>query len=278
MQRRPRRRGVHRVIEKLLDPCRKQVFPSRDSMCCARARRYLGRARRRGPVGAHGDVARDRAAPGRRAVASKRRAPRPAAGDLTSANQKYGGPPWRSRDFAATLPSGAISENSPSSDFSAVKMTRKGAPFHGATGDGRTAISAASSQMPDDPWARESTAEQSSSNAVAAAAKLTRRNRKAPSGVYAANRNHGSGNFCEGVRCNHSKNPSPGEWTAAHLNCSNTNQFLSLSEHLSAWPDVYGGWAADGDRVHCPGPPQWPFCAAENFRSRRKFSFLAVTA
>jgi hypothetical protein len=75
---------------------------------------------------------------------------------LTSANQKYGGPPWRSRDFAATLPSGAISENSPSSDFSAVNMTRKGAPFHGATGDGRTAISAASSQVLDKLCARES--------------------------------------------------------------------------------------------------------------------------
>ena len=94
----------------------------------------------------------------------------PAAGDLTSANQKYGGPPWRSRDFAATLPSGAISENSPSSDFSAVKMTRKGAPFHGETGDGRIAISAASSHMPDEPWARESTAEPSRSSAVAATA------------------------------------------------------------------------------------------------------------
>ena len=34
----------------------------------------------------------------------------PAAGDLTSASQKYGGPPWRSRERAATLPSGAISD------------------------------------------------------------------------------------------------------------------------------------------------------------------------
>ena len=70
----------------------------------------------------------------------------PAAGDLTSANQKYGGPPCRSRDLAATLPSGAISESSPSSGFSAAKMTRSGAPFHGVTGEGRTASSAASSQ------------------------------------------------------------------------------------------------------------------------------------
>jgi len=37
-----------------------------------------------------------------------------------------------------------------------VNMTRNGAPFHGATGDGRTAISAASSQVPDELCARES--------------------------------------------------------------------------------------------------------------------------
>ena len=102
----------------------------------------------------------------------------PAAGDLTSANQKYGGPPCRSRDLAATLPSGAISESSPSSGFSAAKTTRNGAPFHGATGEGRTAISAASSQPPENLAARESAAEKRkannapaiSSNAVAAAA------------------------------------------------------------------------------------------------------------
>ena len=102
----------------------------------------------------------------------------PAAGDLTSTNQKYGGPPCRSRDLAATLPSGAISESSPSSGFSAAKTTRKGAPFHGAIGEGRTASSAASSQMPGEPWARASTAEKRKtknapaigSNAVVAAA------------------------------------------------------------------------------------------------------------
>src|SRR5215218_9986138 len=81
----------------------------------------------------------------------------PTAGDATSAVQKYGGPPCRSRDVAATRPSGAISESSPSSGFSAVKRTRKGAPFHGATGDGKTASSAASSQPLDGPWARAST-------------------------------------------------------------------------------------------------------------------------
>src|SRR5262249_28946842 len=71
----------------------------------------------------------------------------PAAGAATSANQKYGGPPCRSRDVAATRPSGPISENSPSRGFSAVKMTRNGAPFHGAIGDDNSAISAASSQV-----------------------------------------------------------------------------------------------------------------------------------
>jgi len=71
----------------------------------------------------------------------------PAAGDSTSANQNYGGPPCRSRDLAATLPFGAISENSPSSGFSAAMMTRNGAPFQGATGEGRTATSGASSQL-----------------------------------------------------------------------------------------------------------------------------------
>ena len=70
----------------------------------------------------------------------------PAAGDLTSASQKYGGPPWRSRERAATLPSGAISASSPSAGFSAVNSTRSGAPFHGTIGDGSIASSAASSQ------------------------------------------------------------------------------------------------------------------------------------
>src|ERR1700680_4262265 len=82
----------------------------------------------------------------------------PAAGDAISANQKYGGPPCRTRDLAATLPSGAISESSPASGVSAAKMTRKGAPFHGAIGEGKTASSAASSHMPDGACARTSTA------------------------------------------------------------------------------------------------------------------------
>src|SRR5438445_4905989 len=72
----------------------------------------------------------------------------PAAGAAISAYQKYGGPPCRSLDLAATLPFGAISESSPWSGFSTAKITRNGAPFQGASGDGSTATSAASSQVP----------------------------------------------------------------------------------------------------------------------------------
>jgi hypothetical protein len=73
----------------------------------------------------------------------------PAAGVATSAYQKYGGPSWRSRELAATLPSGATSDSSAVIGFAAVKMTRSGMPCHGATGVGRTAIPAASSQALD---------------------------------------------------------------------------------------------------------------------------------
>src|SRR5919197_4120329 len=93
----------------------------------------------------------------------------PAAGEATSANQKYGGPPCRSRDLAATLPFGAISESSPSSGFSAAETTRNGAPFHGAMGEDKTASSAASSQVPDEPCACESTAENKKTNNAPAA-------------------------------------------------------------------------------------------------------------
>src|ERR1700738_3090062 len=61
--------------------------------------------------------------------------------------------------MAATLPSGAISESSPSSGFSAARINRRGAPFHGASGDGRTASSAASSQLPSAASARASVSE-----------------------------------------------------------------------------------------------------------------------
>ena len=63
----------------------------------------------------------------------------------------------------------------------------------------------------------------------------------------------------------------------AHRNCSSTNHFLSLSEHFLV-RGARGGWAAGWGKVHWPKPPQLPFCNAENFRSRRRFSFLAVTA
>src|SRR3990170_1344726 len=109
----------------------------------------------------------------------------PTAGDATSANQKYGGPPCRSRDVDATFPSGAISESSPSRDSSAAKTTRKGAPFHGAIGEERTASRAASSQLPDGPLACAPTTETKSapairSNAVTAAANWRAGNNRAP--------------------------------------------------------------------------------------------------
>ena len=72
----------------------------------------------------------------------------PGDGEATSAIQKYGGPSWRSRDFAATVPLGAISDSSPWSGFSAENRTRNAAPFHGPIGDGSTATSAASAQAP----------------------------------------------------------------------------------------------------------------------------------
>jgi hypothetical protein len=57
-------------------------------------------------------------------------------------------------------------------------MTRKGAPFHGETGEGKTAKSAKSSHRPDGLWACKSTTEKSKTkdahmicaNPVAAAA------------------------------------------------------------------------------------------------------------
>jgi hypothetical protein len=103
----------------------------------------------------------------------------PTAGAATSTYQKYGGPPWRSRDLATTLPSGPLRESSPSSGFSAAKTTRNGMPFHGAIGADKTVTSAApSSQLPDRFCARELVAEKIrtksapaiGSNAVIAAA------------------------------------------------------------------------------------------------------------
>src|SRR6516164_5356833 len=56
----------------------------------------------------------------------------PAAGAATSAIQKYGGPPSRSCDLAATPPSGAISENSPSSVCSVAASTATSASWQPA--------------------------------------------------------------------------------------------------------------------------------------------------
>src|SRR6516165_2950437 len=100
-------------------------------------------------------VAHSPATPSRASVACQV----PATGFATSANQKYGGPPCRSPDLAATFPSGAISENSPSSGFSAAKKTRSGAPFHGVTGEAKIASSAVASQLPGELCACESRTE-----------------------------------------------------------------------------------------------------------------------
>src|SRR5258708_9669789 len=73
----------------------------------------------------------------------------PAPGSATSANQEYGAPPCRSDDLAATLPSGATSDITPSSGFSVTIMTRSGAPFQRATGGAKPATSPPSPPRPD---------------------------------------------------------------------------------------------------------------------------------
>ena len=77
MQRRPRRRRVERRVEELLDPCRIQVFRRAIPCITQGPDAPRRRARPRRLVVAHGDVARDRAALGRRAVARELRVPRP---------------------------------------------------------------------------------------------------------------------------------------------------------------------------------------------------------
>src|SRR3954454_474239 len=57
------------------------------------------------------------------------------------------------------LPLGATSESLPSSGFSATTMTRRGAPFHGATGEGKTVRSAVSPQVADNAAVGDSSAE-----------------------------------------------------------------------------------------------------------------------
>ncbi len=189
MQRRPRQRRRRAARRRASRSTRNTNFPSRDSMYCARAR--CPPPSRCGCGGSWSPTAISRVIVLHSAGALSRASVAchvPAAGDATSANQKYGGPPCRSRDLAATLPSGAISESSPSSGFSAAKTTRKGAPCHGAIGEGRTASSAASSQLPDEPWARTSTPEKRktkhapaiSNDAVAAAANGRARNNGVP--------------------------------------------------------------------------------------------------
>ena len=104
VQRLPRRRRVERRVEQLLDPCGIQVFrraipgiaqgpdaalPSRAAAAARRSRTAISRV-----IVLHSAGALSRASFACHV---------PAAGDATSANQKYGGPPCRSRDLAATL-------------------------------------------------------------------------------------------------------------------------------------------------------------------------------
>src|SRR5512140_612760 len=91
----------------------------------------------------------------------------PGAGCATSAYQKYGGPPRRSRVLVATLPFGAISDSSPSIGFSEATTTRSGAPFQGDSGEGSTVTSAASSQLAAGPWAHAATGKRKAEHAVA---------------------------------------------------------------------------------------------------------------
>jgi hypothetical protein len=81
--------------------------------------------------------------------------------------------------LTATLPSGAISDSTPSPGFSVTTMTRSGAPVQGASGDGKTVTSAGFAQPSDAAAAGDSAVEKSSTNkppatgknAIAAAAK-----------------------------------------------------------------------------------------------------------
>ena len=69
MQRRPRQRRVERRVEELLDPCGVQVFRRTIPGVAQRPDAPVGRARPRRLVVEHDDLARDRAALGRRIVA-----------------------------------------------------------------------------------------------------------------------------------------------------------------------------------------------------------------
>ena len=77
MQRLPRRRRVERRIEELLDPCGIQVFRRAVPGIAQGPDAPFRRARPRRLAVAHGDLARDRAALGRRAVAREPHLPLP---------------------------------------------------------------------------------------------------------------------------------------------------------------------------------------------------------
>src|ERR1019366_4212909 len=114
------------------------------------------RARSRWLVVAHGDVARDRAAPCRRMVAREDRSPRP-----RSRHCDLGEPGIRRPAVPLTRcgRDAAIGRDQRKLGFSATKTTRKAAPFHGAIGEDKAASSAASWQTPDAPWAWASATE-----------------------------------------------------------------------------------------------------------------------
>jgi hypothetical protein len=76
--------------------------------------------------------------------------------------------------LAATLPSGAISDITPASGFSVTIMTRSGAPFQGANGEGKTENPAASPQRPDAASAGESIVAKTNAAVAAAANRLAR--------------------------------------------------------------------------------------------------------
>ena len=73
-------------------------------------------------------------------------------------------------DLTATFPSGAISDRAPSTGFSAITITRSGAPVQGANGAGKTVTSphASDAAAAGVIWKNPTAI---SENAVAAAAK-----------------------------------------------------------------------------------------------------------
>src|ERR1700678_465287 len=188
------------------------------------------------------------------------------------------------------LPSGAVSRISPSRGFSAANTTRKGAPFHGAIGEGRNASSAASSQAPGEPSACESIPE-----------KRTKKNATATSDAAAleATTSWRPGNNCApcslvthytfiaqtvaeitakiDLRAWISIHPPslrpPSRSTqgaVAHLNCSSTNHFLSLREQFVARPGACGGAPADWGKPQWLRPPQIPLLGRGENRVPRR--------